>query len=228
MATKVSVVVPVYNVEEYLEKCLDSIVGQTLREINIICVDDGSTDGSSNILRNYAEKDKRITVISKKNGGLSSARNAGLKKCNTEYVMFCDSDDYIAPTMCEKMLSVIKKDDSDLAVCTQNVIYLTHDEMKRSDRSYYSSLVYQGNGDGEMMDYIRVVNRYVKEPDLFFLFHDGSYFEPMSVSGLYCRVLPQATGQGFVVDGDTCYNDVCETTGHIGRTVLDVWRRMYL
>ena len=95
MATKVSVVVPVYNVEEYLEKCLDSIVGQTLREINIICVDDGSTDGSSNILRNYAEKDKRITVISKKNGGL------------------------------------------DLAVCTQNVIYLTHDEMKRSDRSYY-------------------------------------------------------------------------------------------
>lgn len=137
MSTKVSVVVPVYNVEEYLEKCLDSIVGQTLREINIICVNDGSTDGSLNILRDYAEKDKRITVISKKNGGLSSARNAGLKKCNTEYVMFCDSDDYIAPTMCEKMLSVIEKDDSDLAVCTQNVIYLTHDEMKRSDRSYY-------------------------------------------------------------------------------------------
>lgn len=137
MKAKISVVVPVYNVEEFLPKCLDSLIGQTYKNIKIICVDDGSTDGSLKTLRDYEKKDKRILVTSKKNGGLSSARNAGLKKCDTEYVMFCDSDDYYASRMCEKMLSTIEKDNSDLVVCTQNVIYLTHDEMRESDRNYY-------------------------------------------------------------------------------------------
>ena len=137
MKAKISVIVPVYNVEEYLPKCLDSLINQTYEDIKIICVNDGSTDNSLEILKHYEKKDKRIVVISKKNGGLSSARNTGLKKCSTEFVMFCDSDDYYANRMCEKMLDVVEKDDSDLAACTQNVIYLTHDEMRESDRNYY-------------------------------------------------------------------------------------------
>ena len=137
MKEKISIIVPVYNVEEYLPRCLDSLINQTYKNIKIICVNDGSTDGSAKILEEYEKKDERIIVVSKKNGGLSSARNAGLKKCDTEYVMFCDSDDYYAVRMCNKMLETIENDNSDVVACTQNVIYLTHGEMKESDRNYY-------------------------------------------------------------------------------------------
>ncbi len=137
MKAGISVIVPVYNVAEFLPKCLDSLIQQSYKDIKIICVNDGSTDNSLDILKEYEKKDKRIDVIDKKNGGLSSARNAGLKKCDTKYVMFCDSDDYLSQRMCEKMHDTVEKDESDLAVCIQNVVYLTHDEMKESDRNYY-------------------------------------------------------------------------------------------
>lgn len=137
MKEKVSVIVPVYNVEEFLPKCLDSLINQTYKDIKIICVNDGSTDGSLEVLKEFKKKDKRIQVISKKNGGLSSARNAGLERCDTPYVMFCDSDDYYAKGMVEKLLKTLESDNSDIAVCTQNVIYLTHNEMEESDRNYY-------------------------------------------------------------------------------------------
>ena len=91
---KVSVIIPVYNVEEYLRECLDSIVKQTLREIEIICVDDGSTDNSLEILKEYAKKDNRITVITQKNLHAGVARNAGLAVAKGEYLSFLDSDDF--------------------------------------------------------------------------------------------------------------------------------------
>ncbi|MCR5164819.1 MAG: glycosyltransferase [Thermoguttaceae bacterium] len=100
-APKVSIIVPVYNVEKYLRECLDSICGQTMREIEIICVDDGATDSSGAILDEYAARDARIQVIHKQNGGLASARNAGMKSMTGKYVLFVDSDDYISPTLCE-------------------------------------------------------------------------------------------------------------------------------
>ena len=92
---KVSVIIPVYNVEQYLRECLDSVVNQTLREIEIICVDDGSTDSSLDILKEYASKDNRITVITQKNLHAGVARNAGLAVARGEYVHFCDSDDWV-------------------------------------------------------------------------------------------------------------------------------------
>jgi glycosyltransferase involved in cell wall biosynthesis len=92
---KVSVIIPVYNVEKYLEECLESVINQTLSDIEIICVNDGSTDNSLCILTKYAPKDKRIKIINQKNGGLSSARNAGLLQAQGEYIYFLDSDDYI-------------------------------------------------------------------------------------------------------------------------------------
>ncbi|MGL4943351.1 MAG: glycosyltransferase family 2 protein [Thermoguttaceae bacterium] len=99
---KVTIVIPVYNVEPYLRQCLDSIVNQTLREIQIICVNDGSTDGSFGILQEYAAKDSRIEIIDKPNGGLSSARNAAYPHLKGKYTLFVDSDDWIDLDTCRK------------------------------------------------------------------------------------------------------------------------------
>ncbi len=141
--SKLTVIVPVYNVEKYLPRCLDSIIGQTLKDFKIICVNDGATDNSGKILADYAKKDARISVITKKNGGLSSARNAGLKECKTDFVMFCDSDDYCDSKMCEKMLEAIEKSESDIAICETRVVYEAHSEMRESDENYYK-LKYRG------------------------------------------------------------------------------------
>ncbi len=100
---KISVVVPVYNVEGYLRECMDSCINQTLPDIEIICVDDGSTDGSAKILEEYRASDERVRVIRKANGGLSSARNAGMKEARGEWIIFLDSDDYLSTTACERI-----------------------------------------------------------------------------------------------------------------------------
>lgn len=99
----VSVIIPVYNTEHYLKKCLDSVLAQTLKNIEIICVNDGSTDSCPDILQQYAKKDKRIRLIQKENGGSVSAREAGVKAAKGEYTGFVDSDDWIEPEMYEKL-----------------------------------------------------------------------------------------------------------------------------
>ena len=110
---KVSVIVPVYNTEEYLCKCLDSIIEQTLKEIEIICIDDGSNDNSLDILKNYAKKDKRITVISQKNLHAGVARNAGITVAKGEYLSFLDSDDWFELDFLNDVYNVINKEKSD-------------------------------------------------------------------------------------------------------------------
>ncbi len=113
----VSVLVPVYNVEKYLRQCLDSLVGQTLRNIEIVCVNDGSTDSSPEILREYARRDARIVVVDKPNGGLPSARNAGLGAARGEYVGFVDADDYVDATMFARLYAEAKRCKADIVVC---------------------------------------------------------------------------------------------------------------
>ena len=105
---KVSIIIPIYNVEEYLEECLVSAVKQTLNDIEIICVNDGSLDNSMEIVKRYAEKDERIVIVNKENGGLSSARNAGLDVASGEYVYFLDSDDYIVEDAMEVLYDEAK------------------------------------------------------------------------------------------------------------------------
>lgn len=105
----ISVIIPVYNVELYLEKCVDSILNQTYKKLEIILVDDGSTDSSSKICDEYKKKDKRIKVIHKKNGGLSDARNCGLDIAKGNYITFVDSDDFVNLKMIELFYDVIKK-----------------------------------------------------------------------------------------------------------------------
>ena len=113
----ISVIVPVYNVEKYISRCLDSIINQTYKNLEIIVIDDGSTDNSGVICDDYAKQDKRITVIHKKNGGLSSARNAGLDIISGDYVGFVDSDDWIEPDMFRGLLEIILKSDCNIVRC---------------------------------------------------------------------------------------------------------------
>ena len=103
----ISIIVPVYNVEKYLPRCIDSILNQTFSDFELILVDDGSPDRCGHICDEYAAKDERIRVIHKRNGGVSSARNAALDIVQGEYVMFCDGDDAAEPLWCEKMYSLI-------------------------------------------------------------------------------------------------------------------------
>ncbi len=118
----ISVVVPIYNVELYLRKCIDSIVNQTYKDLEIILVDDGSPDNCGLICDEYAKMDNRIKVIHKENGGLSTARNAGLDIATGSYIGFVDSDDWIEPTMYEKMYSFLVENNLDLVECGINLI----------------------------------------------------------------------------------------------------------
>lgn len=112
---KVSIIIPVYNVEQYISQCLDSLINQTLQEIEIICINDGSKDNSLNILKDYADKDSRIKIINKKNEGLSCARNDGLKAASGEYIGYVDSDDWVAEDFYEKLFIAAKKYNADIA-----------------------------------------------------------------------------------------------------------------
>jgi len=102
MQPKISIVIPVYNVEKYLAECLDSVINQTMRDIQIICVNDGSTDGSLAILQEYTHRDSRIEIIDKPNSGPTAARYAAYPRIRGKYTLFVDSDDWIAPELCEK------------------------------------------------------------------------------------------------------------------------------
>lgn len=117
MEEKISVIIPIYKVEKYLEKCVKSVLNQTYKNLEVILVDDGSPDNCGKICDMFAERDKRIFVIHKENGGISDARNVGLRKATGEYIAFVDSDDYIEPDMYEELLQHIKKDRSELAIC---------------------------------------------------------------------------------------------------------------
>ena len=113
---KLSIIVPVYNVAEYLERCLNSLINQTLNEIEIICVNDGSTDNSLCILKKFAELDKRIKIINQKNKGLSGARNTGIKLVQGEYFGFLDSDDWVDLDYFEKLYKRAKNCDADISL----------------------------------------------------------------------------------------------------------------
>lgn len=115
--TKISVIIPVYNTEKYLEKCLDSIVRQTYKNIEILIVDDGSKDNSYKIYEKYNDKDDRVHIITKINGGLSDARNCGIEKATGEYICFVDSDDYVELNYIEKMYNAIEKEHADICCC---------------------------------------------------------------------------------------------------------------
>lgn len=137
---KISVIVAVYNIEAYLEKCVRSLRNQTYRNLQIILVDDGATDGCPAICDRLAEEDGRIQVIHKKNGGLSDARNAGIAAADGEYIAFVDGDDWIETDMYEKLLSAARQFDTPLAVCRYRKIYRN----REVDASTGAAVVFDG------------------------------------------------------------------------------------
>lgn len=143
---KVSVIIPVYNVEKFLPQCLDSVVGQTLPDIEIICVDDGSSDSSLDILKKYAKKDKRIQIIQQQNKFAGEARNAGLAVANGEFLSFLDSDDFFEPEMLEEMYAKAIEDDADVVVCS----YKKYDQTQERD-------TYQRKLNARMLKYAPIV-----------------------------------------------------------------------
>lgn len=152
---KVSVIVPVYNVEKYIEKCLDSLVNQTLKDIEIIIVNDGSKDNSIKIINKYLSNHKNIVYLEKQNGGLSDARNYGMKYAKGDYIAFLDSDDYVDKTIYEKMYNKAIQENADFVECD---FYWVYPNKKKEDVGY----IYKNKK--EMLTYARVVawNKLIK------------------------------------------------------------------
>lgn len=130
---KVSVILPVYNEEQYLKQCLDSICGQTYKEVEIICVDDGSTDSSPQVLKDYARKDSRIKVITQENRFAGAARNKGMELASGKYLSFLDADDYYAPDMIEKMVQKAEENRADIVICRYEQLLAEEGETKQPD-----------------------------------------------------------------------------------------------
>ena len=137
---KVSIVVPVYNSEKELPRCIDSILLQTYYDFELILINDGSNDGSLNVLQKYEQKDKRIIVINNENKGVSETRNIGIRKASGEYIAFVDSDDYIDKEMLEYMVKIIEKKNSDLVIWGLYIDIFTSKEVKTSYQTFKSNI----------------------------------------------------------------------------------------
>ena len=148
---KVSVVVPVYNAEKYLERCLDSLRKQTLKEIEIICVNDGSTDGSGEILAEYAAHDKRIKVITQENQYIGAARNRGIEAARGEYIGFVDNDDWVSLNYFEDLYNAAKKYNTDIAIAAQSDVVILK-EKSRLDDLLFDSFAHIYNTQHHLFD----------------------------------------------------------------------------
>lgn len=161
---RTSIIVPVYNAGEFLSVCIDSILLQTDKSIELILVNDGSSDDSGLVCDQYAERDSRVVVIHQKNQGVSSARNAGIDKISGQYVMFVDSDDIIAPNLVETLYSIIKESGADIASC----------ELRRFSNNGLVMGVYPSDGKYKILDNTEALKNLLYQEDI--------------VSGPYCKL----------------------------------------
>lgn len=189
---KVSVVVPIYNVEKYLRRCLDSLVNQTLEDIEIILVDDGSKDNSGKIAKEYAEKYKeKVKYFSKENGGLSDARNFGMPYANGEYIAFLDSDDYIELNAYQEMYEKAKKEDLDYVEC--DFIWEYPNKRKEDKRINYEN-------KKAMLSFVRVVawNKLIRRQILVnnnIIFSKGLRYEDVEFT---YKLIPKLEKIGYI------------------------------
>ena len=135
-----SIVMPTYNVEKYFRKCIESVINQTLKEIEIIPVDDGSPDSCGKIMDEYAEKDKRIKPIHKENGGYGSAVNLGIEKATGEYIAILETDDWVEPNAYELLYNEAKRNDTDMTKCMFYIYnsFYKHKSVKPYDNKFFS------------------------------------------------------------------------------------------
>ena len=185
-----SIIIPVYNVEKYLRECLDSVLNQTFPDWEAVCVNDGSTDGSADILEEYAQKETRVKVISQPNGGLSAARNTGMKAVSGEYVLFLDSDDWLEPQALEVLASNLGGEDM---LCFSGRRYFEaerayHEPDRLTACEYLSGMDYYNDNALAHRDFafVCVVLRgykrsFLLENGLFFkegIYHEDNLFTP--------------------------------------------------
>lgn len=179
---KISVIVPVYNVEKYLSKCLNSLVNQTLKELEIICVNDGSTDNSGQILENFAQKDTRIKVFSQENSGQSVARNVAIEHSTGEYLGFVDSDDWVDLDYFEKLYNTAKDFDCDIACAGFKRCKKFRSPIKKS---YKEIKIYSDINDKVFVDKLPkhnyLWNKIYRRDKWNFKFTEGRIFEDMAI-----------------------------------------------
>lgn len=200
---KISIVIPCYNCESYIGKCLDSIIAQTYRNLEIIVVNDGSTDSTEEVLNHYAT-DERIRCIRQENGGEAAARNTGIEAATGEYIGFVDSDDYIEPDMYQKLYDALTAANADVAVGNYNIVYENGEEKK-----CYSTM------SGNVFD--------LQDDALSFWVKICATAKPNNYvwTRLYKKELLDRTGirfEKFVHSADTLFN--FKLLPHIGRCVL--------
>ncbi len=189
---KVSIVVPVYNVERYLRKCLESLVGQTLQEIEIIVVNDGTKDNSQAIIDEFAARyPEKVVSLIKPNGGLSDARNFGIPYCHGEYIGFVDSDDYVDADMYELMYAEAKKKDADMVVCDYVKEYTADSQLVKA-REYTSRKdMFLG---GLAAAWNKIYRRALVE-ETGILFPEGLIYEDTE---FFCKLIPHINACGYV------------------------------
>ena len=203
---KVSIVVPVYNAERYLRKCLDSLINQTLDDYEIIVVNDGSIDSSQDIIDAYQAKYPCIKSFTKENGGISSARNMGLKYANGEYIAFVDSDDFVELFFLEKMYDKAKNTNSDVVICDY---YATNNEEKRYMKCHMNY------SPDEKVEYLlsppmvwsKLIRKEVMDKVKF---TEGIYYEDLDICA---RLLPYINKVSFV--DEPLYNYYLQHSGSI-------------
>lgn len=180
----ISIIIPIYNVAKWLPRCLSSVINQSYKNYEVILVNDGSTDKSEDICKRYLEKDNRFRYFKKKNGGLSDARNYGLKFVNGKYVVFIDSDDFVEKDYLKKLYQRIKIDKSELAICEYNIVenkknnsvqkFNFPSNLKNIDGRKLLTYIYQPDSVTEIVAWNRMYKR-----ELFdkLSFQKGKYFE---------------------------------------------------
>ncbi|MFC4320723.1 glycosyltransferase family 2 protein [Litchfieldia salsa] len=166
MRPKISIIVPIYNVEQYLNRCFNSLLSQTLKDIEIIAVNDGSTDSSLKTVEQLAANDNRIVVIDKVNGGVSSARNEGLSKANGEYIGFVDPDDWVDSTMYETLYSIAEREKSDIVMCSYMREFGSHSKEKKFNLPEKTTFHNEEVRDKVLRRLVGPINEEIANPEL--------------------------------------------------------------
>ena len=235
MHPKVSVIIPIYNVEKYLDRCVQSVRNQTLKDIEIILVDDGSPDGCPEMCDEYVRQDSRIKVVHKENGGLGFARNSGLDVATGEYVAFVDSDDFVESEMYEKLYETAKRNGLDTCYCSFNY-YNSRTGKARQRHEVNELCVFRGSAavNGFLLDMVGPALPYPHEVkylmcvwkaiySLALIKRNNILFDNEKVIAsedilFHCLYLPKASAVGFIPD--CCYY-YCENDTSISRTYDD-------
>lgn len=227
---KVSIIVPVYNVEKYIARCLDSLVNQTLDDIEIIIINDGSKDNSDQIIKEYKKRYNNIIYATKENGGLSDARNFGMVYATGEYVAFLDSDDFVDKTMYQKMYEKAKSTNSDYVECD---FYWSYPKKNNRDASSHNIQDFENkidrripyNNSKEMFTYARVVawNKLIKRDIIESKFPKGLYYEDVE---FFYKLLPNIKKTSYIAEPLLYYvqreGSIVNKQGNKTRQIFDV------